>query len=106
MTIGHIGPVIGLLGRQGGSVRADVELLGLDAHGPLGPKPVLAVCPGVSSVRMAKSIQAQSRGEASRPVGPERKSGSRILAAYHLLSGEALAGSGHSFRRYGAASAI
>jgi hypothetical protein len=51
------------------------------------------------------SSEAQSRREAWRSVGPQWKSGSRILAAHHVLSGAALAGNSHSFRRYGAASA-
>ena len=52
------------------------------------------------------SSEAQSRKVAWRSVGQQWKSCSRILAAYHLLSGKALAGSSHSFRRYGGASAI
>ena len=72
----------------------------------------IRVCDSYLAVRLKGpdnvviSSEAQSRREAWRFVGPQWKSGSRILAAYHLLSGEALAGSSHSFRRYGAASAI
>jgi hypothetical protein len=41
-----------------------------------------------------------------RSVGPQWKSDSRILAASHLRSGEPLARSSHSFRRFGIASAM